>query len=197
VFVTNMGQDSVGQYRLDLSTGLLMPNSFSPAFFLPRNSGPRHLQIHPRRNVVYVVGETDSNVRVVVFDRDRGILMSIIQTISTLPPGVDPGDNLPAELVLHPSTSSLYVTNRGHDSITAYACDMETGLLRYVSNTATRGMWPRHMAVFDDMAIVGNERSNTVATFHLEENFTKFVWTGTLLNGVPSPQCLLLIENEK
>lgn len=119
--------NSIYQFNFDEQTGQLTPNTTVPILACRAGEGPRHLAFHPILDVVYADNEQGSSVTVYRFDKDRGTLAAV-QTVSTLPEGGCEG-NSNAQIHIHPSGRSLYVSNRGHDSIAMFAIDLETGLI--------------------------------------------------------------------
>jgi 6-phosphogluconolactonase len=118
VFVPHTGPDVIFQFTFDEKTGRLTANA--PAkFTTPRGTGPRHLVFHPSRPVAYVANEQGSSVTAYALDPKAGTLRPL-QTVPTLPKGFK-GTNACAEIRIHPSGKFLYVSNRGHDSIAAFA----------------------------------------------------------------------------
>ncbi|MEZ4616440.1 MAG: lactonase family protein [Caldilineaceae bacterium] len=114
------------QYHFDAATGQLTPNS--PARIAPAPGvGPRHYVYHPTKPILYFSNEQEGSVTAYHLDPERGTLVSF-QSLSTLPAGFV-GENSCAQIHIHPRGHLLYVSNRGHDSIAAYAIDDQTGLL--------------------------------------------------------------------
>jgi 6-phosphogluconolactonase len=120
VFVPHTDPDVIFQFALDPAKGRLTAGS--PAkLTTPKGTGPRHLQFHPSRPIAYVANEQGSSVTAYALDPKSGMLRPL-QTVSTLP-GEFRGTNACAEIRVHPSGKFLYVSNRGHDSIAAFALD--------------------------------------------------------------------------
>jgi 6-phosphogluconolactonase len=120
VFVPHTGPDAIFQFAFDHATGRLTAGS--PAkLTTPRGTGPRHLVFHPSRPTAYVANEQGSSVTAYGLDPKAGTLRPL-QTVSTLP-GEFRGTNACAEIRVHPSGKFLYVSNRGHHSIAAFALD--------------------------------------------------------------------------
>jgi 6-phosphogluconolactonase len=121
-FVPHTGPDAIFQFAFDAKTGKLSANE--PArLATPKGTGPRHLVFHPSRPVAYVSNEQGGSVTAYALDA-RGGTLKPVQTASTLPEGFQ-GNNACAEIRIHPSGKFLYVSNRGHDSIAAFALDAE------------------------------------------------------------------------
>lgn len=120
VFVPHTGPDVIFQFAFDPGTGGLTAGE--PAkFTTPKGTGPRHLVFHPSRPIAYVANEQGSSVTAYTLDPKSGTLRPQ-QTVSTLS-GDFRGTNACAEIRIHPSGKFLYVSNRGHDRIAAFALD--------------------------------------------------------------------------
>jgi 6-phosphogluconolactonase len=116
--VPHTGPDAIFQFAFDAGTGRLTANS--PARLrTPKGTGPRHLVFHPSLPVAYVANEQGGSVTAYALDPKRGTLRPL-QTAPTLPKDFR-GPNACAEIRVHPSGKFLYVSNRGHDSLAAFA----------------------------------------------------------------------------
>jgi 6-phosphogluconolactonase len=121
-FVPHTGPNAIFQFAFDAKKGQLSANK--PAKLMtPKNTGPRHLVFHPARPIVYVDNEQGSGITSYALDKKAGTL-NALQTLSTLPADFQ-GTNACAEIKLHPTGQFAYVSNRGHDSIAAFAVDGE------------------------------------------------------------------------
>jgi 6-phosphogluconolactonase len=118
VFVPHTGSDVIFQFRFDANQGRLTANS-PERLTTPKGTGPRHLVFHPSRPFAYVANEQGGSVTAYALDPEGGTLRPL-QTASTLPKEFQ-GTNACAEVRVHPSGKFLYVSNRGHDSIAAFA----------------------------------------------------------------------------
>ncbi|WP_149865551.1 lactonase family protein, partial [Catenovulum maritimum] len=78
VFVPALGSDQIRQFKLNLETGQLSPNTPSE-FQLEANTGPRHLVEHPNKNMVYLLGEYDATIHVFEYQSTAGTLAKIQQ----------------------------------------------------------------------------------------------------------------------
>jgi 6-phosphogluconolactonase len=133
----NPGPNMIMQFRFDSGTGRLTPNSplrIEPAEHL----GPRHYCFHPSRDLVYFSNEQGSSVTLYRLDRASGTL-SAGQTITTLPEGYT-GRNTCSQIHLTASGQFLYVANRGHNSIAAFAVDASSGHLNSVGQVPTEAV---------------------------------------------------------
>jgi 6-phosphogluconolactonase len=190
----DLGNDKILVYRLDVAKPLLSPNS--PEFAaLPPGSGPRHLAFHPNGKFVYVINELLCTMSVFSLDAQRGE-MKELETVSTLPAGetVKPGFST-AEVMAHANGKFLYGSNRGHNSITAFAIDPSTGRLKQIGNTPTQGKAPRHFAIdpTGTWLLAENQGSDTVVVFRIDADSGRLTPTGQTLE-VPVPVCAVFVR---
>jgi len=159
--------NSIYQFYFDADTGELTPNDTVPILACGEGEGPRHLAFHPTLDLVYADNEQGSSVTVYRFDTDSGML-SAVQTVSTLPEGGCPG-NSNAQIHIHPSGRSLYVSNRGHDSIAIFAIDPETGLITALGQQAGEEV-PRAFAIDPGGHFLysGADGSSLLRTFRID-----------------------------
>lgn len=189
-FVADLGMDKVMIYKLDAEKGTLVANDPAFASVTP-GAGPRHFAFHPNGKFAYVINEMSCTVTAFSYDAKRGELKSL-QSISTLPEGqkVEPGLST-AEVQVHPSGKFLYGSNRGHDSITAFAIDEKTGKLKPIQNESTQGKVPRNFGIdpTGKFLLAANQDSDTVVVFRIDQKTGHLVATGQKLD-VPTPVCV-------
>jgi 6-phosphogluconolactonase len=185
----DLGADRVFVYRLDLGGGGKSLQRIDGGEAVMRaGAGPRHLTFHPTLPLVFVANELDSTVASLRFDAERGAL-SPLETRSTLPAGWT-GTNYPADIHITPSGRTLYVSNRGHNSIAVFSVAASGGLaLDQVVSTA--GDWPRNFSLDPTgrWLLVANQRSNFIVVFARDERSGKLTPTNQRI-AVPSPVCL-------
>ncbi len=159
---------------------------------MPPGSGPRHFAFHPNGHNAYVINELNSTVTAFAYDADRGAL-TILQTLSTLPPGVKV-TNYPAEVQVHPSGKFLYGSNRGHDSIAIFAIDPQTGKLRPVGHQGQGIKTPRNFGIdpTGKYLIVANQDSNSLVVFRIDPSTGELKPTGMVVE-VPTPVCVKMM----
>ncbi len=187
-FVADLGIDQVKGYRFDPTRGTLTAND--PAFIaLPPGSGPRHLAFHPDGRHAYVITELLSTVSVLDYAPKAGAF-SLRQTVSTLPDGFT-GRSTAAEIAVHPSGRYAYGSNRGHDSVVAFAIASDTGELSPVQHIRTGGKTPRHIAIdpLGHNLWVENQDSDNITVFRIDELTGRLDATGPVLT-VGSPVCV-------
>jgi len=167
VFGVDLGADKVNVWNLDAGTGKLIANTvpFAP---IASGSGPRHMAFHPDRQHAYALSELASSVTVFDYDPVRAAF-TWKQTISTLPPDFT-GTNTTAEIRIHPSGRFLYNTNRGHNSVTMFEIEPETGELEVIGWESTRGQWPRGMNIdpSGNFLYAANQNTDNIAVFGIQ-----------------------------
>jgi len=181
----DLGADRVFVYRLDLDGKAL--GHVGDAVMAP-GAGPRHLAFHPTLPLVFVANELDSTVATLRFDSARGAL-SPQGTLSTLPAGWT-GTNYPADIHVAANGRSLYVSNRGHNSIAVFSVGRE-GALALEQMISTEGDWPRNFSLHPtgQWLLVANQRSDSVIVFARDSDTGRLTLTKQKLE-IPSPVCL-------
>jgi 6-phosphogluconolactonase len=186
--VADLGVDRVYVYRLDLDGKSLRHVDGGDAVMRP-GAGPRHIAFHPTLPLVFVANELDSTVATLRFYPERGAL-SQLTTRSTVPAGWT-GTNYPADIHVASTGRTLYVSNRGHNSIAVFSVAESTGALELDQVVPTEGDWPRNFSLDPTgrWLLVANQRSDSVVVFERDPD------TGRLTRprqriAIPSPVCL-------
>jgi 6-phosphogluconolactonase len=177
-FACDLGLDQVLSYRFDAEKGTLTPND--PAFVAVKpGAGPRAMAFRPDGRFAYLGNEMQSTLTVFRYDEQTGRLTEI-QTVSTLPDGFSANNSI-AEVAVHPSGNYLYVSNRGHDSVAAFAIDRDKGTLTFVAHQSTGGRTPRHFGLDPSgrSLIAANQQSDTLVPHWIDAA------TGRLKASVP------------
>ncbi len=130
-----MDLNKVDQFHFHPDTGLLALND-PPAMVAGEGHGPRHLQFHPNGKWVYLVNEQAKSVTLCDYDAEKGTL-SMRQTLSTHPADWDRAKGSCADIEISADGRFVYASNRGHDSIAAFAIDPESGELTALGQTPT------------------------------------------------------------
>jgi 6-phosphogluconolactonase len=184
----DLGVDRVLVYRLDLDDKTLQHVSAADAVMRP-GAGPRHLAFHPSLPLVFAVNELDSTVTTLRFDGESGAL-SPIESRSTLPAGWT-GTSYAADIHLASSGRTLYVSNRGHNSIAVFSVANSTGALALEQVMSTEGDWPRNFSLDPTgrWLLVANQRSGSVVVFGRDQESGRLTPTPHRM-AIPSPVCL-------
>ena len=172
ICVVDLGVDSIIIYDKNLS--------FISKVKVPDGHGPRHLAISKDGKTVFCANELASTVS--VLDYSDGNL-DLINTYNTLPADFR-GESTAAAIRV--KNNYLYVSNRGHDSITCF--EIYGKQLEFKSVTACGGESPRDFNIVGDYLICTNETSDNVTTFTMDNGMlTK---TKTELN-IKRPLCII------
>ncbi|MDX2079848.1 MAG: lactonase family protein [Terrimicrobiaceae bacterium] len=138
VYACDLGTDSVWVYELDAANSKLEPREPGK---VPPGSGPRHLVISPDGRRLYVNNEMGMSVSTFERDLKTGTL-TLRQTLPTLPDGTKKEGSSTAEILMTPDGRFVFVTNRGHDSVTGYRV-REDGDLEWIENVPAGVKVPR------------------------------------------------------
>jgi 6-phosphogluconolactonase len=184
----DLGADRVFVYRLDLDGKYLRHVESGDGVMRP-GAGPRHIAFHPTLPLVYVANELDSTVATLRFDSARGAL-SLQGAVSTLPAGWT-GTNYPADIHVASNGKTLYVSNRGHNSIAVFRVAESTGALALEQVISTDGDWPRNFALHPvgRWLLVANQRSDAIVVFARDPETGRVTPTRQRI-AIPSPVCL-------
>jgi 6-phosphogluconolactonase len=183
----DLGADRVFVYKLDLDGKSLQHVEGSDAVMRP-GSGPRHIAFHPSLPLVYVSCELDSTVATLGFDAQSGAL-SLLENRATIPAEWKAA-NYPADIHIAPSGRTLYVSNRGHNSIAVFSVSA-SGALSVDQVIPTEGDWPRNFTLHPTgkWLLVANQKGNSIVAFARDDATGKLTPTRQRLE-LPSPVCL-------
>jgi 6-phosphogluconolactonase len=183
VYVADLGLDWIVIYQLDERKGLLTLNEPPNAKVEP-GAGPRHFSVHPSGRYGYVINELNCTLTAFTRDANYGGLTQL-QTVSALPATVQMQQGFSgAELEIHPSGRFLYTSIRGHNSISVFTIDQNSGRLTYVDNTPTQGNTPRGFGIDPQgkYLIAGNQNSDNVVVFRIDSSTGKLTSTGSKID---------------
>ncbi len=192
VVVTDLGVDRIMVHRFDAASGALSPSPVAEVALRP-GAGPRHLAFSADGRTLYVACELDSTLVALDYDSDSGRLQER-QRLFTRPAGAT-GENFPADVHVHPSGRTVYVSNRGDDSVAVFAVAPLSGELSLTQSVATGGRWPRNFALAPDgkLLLVANQRSGTIVAFRVDQATGALAPTGGRI-ALPAPVCLLFTD---
>jgi 6-phosphogluconolactonase len=191
VLVNDKGLDRVMVYTMHPETGALSPND-PPYATMRSGKGPRHMAFHPNGRFLYINGEEDRSITAFAYDGERGTLAEL-HHLSTLPDddNTDPEYNT-AHILVSPNGRFVYVTNRFHNTVAAFAIDQETGRLTATGHIQSQGRSPRNFAW--DLAAryvyVANHVGGTIVHFRWDAETGAFTPTGDVTES-GNPSCIL------
>ena len=101
------------------------------------------------------------------------------------------GDNLTAEIAIHPYVKFLYASNRGHDSIAVFAIDQTSGLLKSLGHCLAGGRTPRNFNIDPSgkFLLSANLDSNSVTVLQIDPASGKLSRTAHEIK-VLQPYCI-------
>ncbi len=186
VMVADLGSDTLHVYRPGIDG-----NDLVVTCTLEAGSGPRHMVFHPDGRYVYVVGELDSSVTVLAWSTGPARLRPVGR-VSTIAAELA-GDNLAADIHIHPSGTTLYVSNRGHDNLAVFALANAGARLEPAGHAPAGGTCPRNFLLTPDgdWMLVANKDSDNLAVFHLPPRTILPKPVGATC-AAPAPSCLVL-----
>ncbi len=189
-YIADLGLDKVLAFELDTATAKLSPWQAQPAVSLAPGCGPRHIAVHPRAPLAFVINEMGSTLTSFRID-PKTSLWTQADSQSTLPKGFT-GQNDTAELAVHPNGRFVYGSNRGHDSIAVFAIQASTGKLTLKGHVSTEGKTPRSFAIHPsgESLIVANQETGNLASFKMDPSsgMPRFTGHQTTLS---KPVCVL------
>jgi 6-phosphogluconolactonase len=189
LIVCDLGLDRVNSYRIDATSASLAPGDPPFASAAP-GAGPRHCKFSRDGRYLYVINELGCSITLYAHDQVTGALTTR-QTLSTLPAGFI-GENICAEIQIHPTGRFVYGSNRGHDSLAVFARDADTGELAVIEIVPCGGRHPRHFALSPDGAwiVCANRDTNNLTVFRVDPVTGRLAATPHSAT-VPMPTCVL------
>ncbi len=169
VFVTHTGANRIYQFQFDQAVGRLTAATV-PFTSTPTDYHPRHIALHPTNRWAYVNNEAGDSLSVYEVEREAARLTRI-QTISTLPDDFDGAGNSTARCEMTPDGRSVYVANRGHDSIAGFAVEPGTGRVTSLGQFPTEKT-PRSFTIESSgrFLYVAGEASGRIAVYRIMDN---------------------------
>lgn len=167
VYVPDLGTDDIFIHAFDAASGALKPSAAKSGRVAP-GSGPRHLAFHPRGGFAYVCNEMAMTVSVFAVDATTGA-MKEIQVLPTLPAGADAKGASTAEIFCLPNAQALYVSNRGHNSLAAFAIGAD-GKLAPLGHTLDVPAVPRGFGLSPDgrWLVCAGQKSGTLNAYRVD-----------------------------
>lgn len=188
VIAADLGIDKLMVYQLDAKNGKLYPAQ-NPFVKTTAGAGPRHFTWHPKLPFLYLAEEISVNVSAFEYNPDNGALRQI-QRLPTLSLDTDPQFST-ADIHLDPSGKFLYISNRGHNSISIFQVDQKNGKLTAKGQVDSGGIRPRNFAIHPSgkFLLVANRESDNVVVFKRNLKTGKLISTGISIH-IPGAVCL-------
>ncbi|OJX80683.1 lactonase family protein [Leifsonia sp. 71-9] len=186
IVVVDLGLGEVRWYALDEEGGLVLRPD---ATLSSGAAGPRHLAFHPDGRHAVVVNELDSTLDVLRRDGDRFVRVS---TVSTRKAGAT-GENSPAAVRVSDDGGTVFVTNRGDDTIAVFSFDPDVSRAALVATEPARGRSPRDLVIAPegDRVLAACQDSDEVTVFAFDARTRALRFLAA--SPVPTPVCLAFI----
>lgn len=166
LYAVDLGHDEVRSFAFDTATHRF--GGPEVAFSTPKGAGPRHLAFHPGGKYAYLFTEYAETVT--ALRREADGRLTAINTLSALPADFT-GQSTGANIEINPAGTMVYVSNRGHNSISAFAIAAD-GSISLKQNIDCGGNWPRFFMLLGDHLIVANQESEDLVTFDVAADGT-------------------------
>ena len=194
--VPDLGLDQIVIYKVDSYKPAITPNGIGQS--VP-GGGPRHMRFSIDGKFIYLLNELSLSVTTFAWNSANGTA----QTLTTEPAlserdKADESFNSSAEILVHPSGRFVYSSNRGHDSVTVYRADPNSGKLKVVQVQPVRGAFPRNINLTPDATwlLAAGADSNTVAAHQVDPKTGKLRYQRGSIVNVPSPICILFADQK-
>lgn len=183
LYAVDLGHDEVRTWPNEIASGRI--GAPVTAFAAPAKAGPRHLAFHPDGTLAYLFTEY-SNTITALARGPEGTLRAL-ETLSSLPPGFD-GTSYGAHIEISADGATVYVSNRGHNSIASFRI-ADDGRLTPLQTIGCGGDWPRFFLLVGQYLIVANQKSDSLVVFAVAADGTLKATGRTL----PLPQPVMIL----
>jgi len=126
-------------------------------------AGPRHIVFHPNKRLAFLLHELNNTVSSFIYTGDAFVH---VQTLDTLPPDFHDFSKA-AAIKISANGKLLLTSNRGHDSIAAFAIDTATGKMELMAISKLAGQSPRDFEFMpgEKFILAGHENSNGLMSY--------------------------------
>ena len=189
-FVPDLGQDKLVAYQIDAEAGRLRPHG---SVALEPGGGPRHMKFHPSGAFGFVLHELTQRVQVLRYAPQEGTWTEVGSAAAlTAVERNQNTHNSGSEIRVHPNGRLVVTGNRGHDSLSVFTFDEDTGTLARIQCEPVRGSWPRNFAFTPDgrMLLACGRDSHTITLFHVRNEPWRLEYAQHRSRSVPQPICV-------
>ena len=152
---------------------------------IENGAGPRHFVMN--KEYMYVV--TEYSNMIYVYNIKNNTEFELIQKISTTPEGAKE-KTFAGAIKLSKNGQNLYVTNRGHNSISVF--NIINNKLELVQNISCGGDFPRDIELnsSEEYLLVANQKSNNITILKRDLKNGKLVLTRSAMK-MEKPTCIV------
>jgi 6-phosphogluconolactonase len=190
LFAADLGIDELKIYDVTSGEKMVTPAA-QPYIKLEPGSGPRHMDFSADGRFIYVINELSSTIAVMM---KYGGEWKQVQTIKTLPKDFK-GESWCADIHISADGRFVYGSNRGHNSISVFKRDLNSGKLVMVETVPVEGNWPRNFVIDPSgkFLLVANQKSNDITVFKIDQPSGKLKFSGFRVPN-ESPVCLQFLK---
>lgn len=156
----------------------------------PAGSGPRHLVINQKAERAYLVTELSNEIYILHKEDNEWLIES---RHLCLPSGTANMECYAAAIRLDDSGRKLFVSNRGHDSVSVFSLSDDGSVVSRESTVKCGGLWPRDILPIGGFLLCACQNSNEVTCLRSEADGSYKVCSRI---SVPSPACLIRKSDE-
>jgi len=189
--VPDLGLDSVVIYAIDPDKPAITKHGFAESV---AGGGPRHLKFSKDGKFIYLLNELSLSTTVFSWDAASGTAKAL-STTPALSEETKAAEsfNSAAEIVLHPSGTFVYSSNRGHDTVTVYATKEGGAALDVIQVQPVRGAFPRNINLdpSGEWLLAAGADSHTVAVHAVAPDSGRLTYQRGAIIQVPAPICIV------
>lgn len=184
VFAVDLGLDKIDIYNFKKRASKLTINE---TIKLQPGSGPRHIDFHPTKNIIYILNELNGTIDIFQKTKEK---YAHLQNISS----TYYENNIEAacaDIHIHPNGKFLYASNRGPINSVSLFEIKEDGTLRKDSEKSTMGEVPRSFVIdpTGKYLLVANQNSDNIVVFEINPETGRLVEINSQIEA-PTPVCL-------
>jgi 6-phosphogluconolactonase len=192
--IPDLGLDQIVIYKVDTNKPSISKHGVAQS--VP-GGGPRHMRFSTDGKFIYLLNELSLSVTTFAWDAQKGTAKRLTTTPS-LSEKVKTGEsfNSAAEILVHPNGQFVYSSNRGHDTVSVYKANPETGKLKVIQVQPVRGAFPRNINLTPNAnwLLAAGADSNTIAAHRIDQETGKLTYQRGSVTNVLSPICILFIK---
>jgi 6-phosphogluconolactonase len=187
-FAMDLGTDRVMAYQFSgTAAEPLIPAAY-PWYNTVPGSGPRHGVFNPQGTCAYIVNEIDSTVTALHYNSVEGSFKNI-QTLSCLPANCKTQSTC-AAIKISPDGNFVYISNRGHDSISIFRVKGDA-TLDFSAAVPSGGRTPRDFSITPEgkYLLAANQDSDNLTVFRRDLASGSLTKEGEY--PIPVPVCVI------
>ncbi|MEE8825145.1 6-phosphogluconolactonase [Lentilactobacillus sunkii] len=185
--MTDLGTDEILIFDLSSDGHVLQK---ATTFHTRPGFGPKKIIFTTNGENAYVLGELANQVILLKYHPKSGTFDQL-QSISTLPDNWV-GENGCGAMYLSKDEKYLYVSNRGHNSVSVFSVDETNCQLEMIQSISSEGDFPREICLdqSERYVIVGNQKSDSVAIYQRDSKSGRLTLL-SINHDVPEPVCII------